>query len=85
MRKQREQCGGSPNTVWVASFQSGQVRQWAASSRRVWRLGEAVAVGIFRLSWRISVSRAWLQCGQGTKGSSIPLELLMKNKRSNPG
>ena len=28
-------CGPSPNTVWVASFQSGQARQSAASSRRV--------------------------------------------------
>src|SRR5487761_2154583 len=39
-------AGPSPNTVWVASFQSGQARQRAASSRRVWRLDESVAMGI---------------------------------------
>src|SRR5579863_890036 len=41
-------AGPSPNTVWVASFQSGQARQLAASSRRACRLDEGV-MGIFRL------------------------------------
>jgi hypothetical protein len=40
--------GSSPNTVWVAFFQSGQARQSAASSRRVLRLVAVFPIGFER-------------------------------------
>jgi hypothetical protein len=68
----------------VAFFQSGQARQWAASSRRVLRLDDAPAMGIFRLLGRISLPWAGLNAGQAVGVLSIPLGILMKNTSTDP-
>src|SRR6202035_651658 len=75
-------CGPSPNTVCIASFQSGQARQPAASSRRVLRLREAVGIGISPDIVASVIAAVSFNAGRAGRVPPIPLGLLGKNINS---